>query len=266
MDEFIEANRRHWDDLARIHIHSENKLYDIASVRRGETHLDAITDRELGGVRGKSILHLQCHFGLDSLRLAQRGARVTGVDLSGVAIDFANTLAADLKADARFIEANVYDAPKHIDERFDIVFVTWGALCWLPDIPRWAEIVCHFLNPGGFLFLLESHPVTFTFIDDEQTTIRPHYNYFGKEPVPEDTEYSYAGAPDKIRHPRCYAWDHPISNVVNALLQTGLTLGYLHEHDRIPWQHFKLMQATGDGHFSLPPGLPLAYSLQARKA
>lgn len=270
METYFEANRRHWDELAEIHSSPTNGLYRVDGLRRGDVWLGPIESDELGDVAGRRLLHLQCHFGMDTLRLARQGAEVTGLDFSPKAIAKARELASDLDIDATFVEANLYDAPKAINGQFDIVFVSWGALCWLPDIPRWAEIVAGFLNAGGFLYLLEAHPAAMCLKENADGELLPHYAYFGgAEPVAEDEDTSYSGDPTKIVNTRNYAWDHPISRVVNALLRAGLQLQFLNEHDHVPWQAFPCLIKVGDGKFMLPPERPsiaLAYSLKAVRA
>jgi SAM-dependent methyltransferase len=159
------ANRAHWDEKVAVHLGPRG--YDLTSLRAGRGRFNAIEEEELGPVDGRHILHLQCHFGADSLKLVQRGATVVGLDFSAAAIEAARQLASELRlADrARFVQADLYDAPTAIPgaAAFDMVFVTWGAIIWLPDICRWSEIVCHFLKPGGSLYLAEAHPTAMVF-------------------------------------------------------------------------------------------------------
>jgi len=161
------TNRAHWDEKVALHLGPRG--YNLTSLRAGHGRFNAIEEAELWPVAGSRILHLQCHFGSDSLKLAQRGASVVGLDFSAPAIEAARQLAAELGLGdrARFVHADLYDAPAAIPERaaFDVVFVTWGAISWLPDIYRWAQIVCHFLKPGGSLYLAEAHPAAMVFDD-----------------------------------------------------------------------------------------------------
>jgi SAM-dependent methyltransferase len=166
-----EANRARWDELVAIHLAPGG--YDLHALRSGQGRLHPIEETELGDVRGLRLLHLQCHFGKDTLTLAQRGAEVVGLDFSSAAIAAARALADELglAAQARFVEADLYNAPAAIAEphAFDCVFVTWGAINWLPDIARWAQIVAQFLRPGGFLYLADQHPAAFVFDDSVRT-------------------------------------------------------------------------------------------------
>ena len=190
------VNRAHWDELVAVHLSPRG--YDLTSLREGRRRLNAIEEAELWPVDGQYILHLQCHFGADTLTLAQRGATVVGLDFLPSAILAARRLADELGlADrARFVQADLYDAPTAIPEpaAFDMVFVTWGAIGWLPDIRRWAEIVAHFLKPGGLLYLAEAHPAALVFDDAASLSDgRPGFlvPYFSRAPVVLDVAHDY---------------------------------------------------------------------------
>ena len=266
-------NRANWDERTLIHL-SPTSDYDLASLRAGRGHLHAIEDAELGSVDGQRVLHLQCHFGADTLALAQRGASVVGLDFSGVAIEAARGLAAELGlADrARFVLADLYDAPLVVGEpaSFDLVYVTWGAICWLPDIARWAAIVAHFLKPGGRLYFAEAHPVAW--MHDDETALpdgRPGWflPYLGRTanhlPDPRD----YADPQARLENADKIEWLHPLSDILNGLLAAGLRLDWLHEHAHLPWRMFAILEKRDDGDWHWPdrPWLPLALSLQARR-
>lgn len=269
MDEFFEANRRRWDELAGIHVESTTGIYHVAEFRAGADVLGPIESAEIGEVAGKRLLHLQCHLGLDTLSLARRGATVTGLDFSGKAIAAARALSAETGVPGRFVEGNLYDAPDLIQDRFEVVYVTWGAINWLPDIRRWAEIVAGFLEPGGTLYLLEGHPATLCLDQSEDGRLEPTYPYFqGPEPLAFDEDSSYAGVSNRLTNSRGYEWTHPISETVTALIDAGLTLDFLREHDRVPWKPFPFMVEAEAGMYRLPPevpSLPLAFSLRASK-
>jgi len=267
MDEYFDANRRHWDEVVDIHMKSTTGVYHVAEFRAGADVLGPTESAEIGDVAGKRLLHLQCHFGLDTLSLARRGAVVTGLDFSANAIEAARALSAETGVTGTFVEGNLYDAPGLIDGTFDVVFVTWGALHWLPDIRRWAEIVAGFLKPGGYLYLLEGHPAAAALEQAEDGRLVPKYPYFqGREPLAFDGDTTYTGDPDKLNHTRTYDWSHPLGDVVTALIDAGLTIDFLHEHDRVVWKMFPSMIRHEDGTERLPPempSLPLAYSLKA---
>src|SRR5205823_6481205 len=161
MDEYIEANRKHWDELVSIHVKSA--FYTVDSVRQGRTSLHPLEIEELGDVRGKRLLHLQCHFGLDTLSWARLGAAVTGADFSDEAIRTARELASELQIPATFVLSNLYDLPGALDGQFDVVYTSHGVLGWLPDIAGWARVAAHFVKPGGFFYVAEIHPVAQVF-------------------------------------------------------------------------------------------------------
>ena len=270
MDEYFETNRRRWDEVVGIHTKSTTGAYRLAEFRAGAHRLAPIESAEIGDVGDKRLLHLQCHFGLDTLRLARRGATVTGLDFSPKAIAAARALSAETGVPGTFVECNLYDAPGAIDAQFEIVYVTWGAVNWLPDIRRWGEIVAGFLKPGGYLYLLEGHPATTSLEQAEDGRLVPTYPYFqGAEPIAFDEETTYTGDTDTLKNARAYEWRHPIGEVVTALIDAGLTLDFLHEHDRLAWKLFPCMVEVDDGRmYRLPPevpSMPLAFSLKTTK-
>ncbi len=265
-------NRANWDE--RVPIHLAAPSYDRAPLHAGLARLNAIEEGELGPVTGLRLLHLQCHFGHDTLILAQRGATVVGLDFSTPAIAAARAGANELGlADrARFVEADLYDAPNAIPEpaSFDRVYVTWGAICWLPDIAGWARIVAHFLKPGGSLYLAEGHPAALV-LDDAvpQPDGRPGFfvPYFHSEPLVLDDAADYADPNARLTNTRTCQWIHPLGEVVTALISAGLRLDWLHEHDAVTWRMFTCLIEGTDGLYRWPdqPWLPLAYSLQATR-
>jgi SAM-dependent methyltransferase len=267
------ANRANWDE--RVAIHLASKDYELASLRAGRGRLHAIEEAEIGAVAGLRVLHLQCHFGRDSLTLAQRGARVVGLDFSAPAIAAARDLAAELglAEGARFVEADLYDAPQAIAAPggFDLVFVTWGAIGWLPDIRRWAEIVAHFLAPGGALYLAEGHPAALVLDDDApRTGPMPGWfaPYLARTTLVIDDPRDYADATARLHNARTHEWLHPLGDVVTALLAAGLRLKWLHEHDSLPWRMFDILVEDSEGMYRWPdqPWLPLAFSLRAERS
>ena len=161
MDEYTQANRRHWDEIVPIHAGSE--FYDVGSFKAGKSKLKPVELEELGDVRGKTMLHLQCHFGLDTLSWAREGAIVTGADFSGQAIETARALAAETGVEARFVVSDLYALPENLEGQFDIVFTSYGAIYWLPDIRRWAQIAAHFVRPGGTFYIVEFHPFAWVY-------------------------------------------------------------------------------------------------------
>ncbi|MFJ8229722.1 class I SAM-dependent methyltransferase [Streptomyces sp. NPDC094448] len=245
------ANRSNWDE--RVPIHLASSYYDLPAFVAGQESLRDFEPAEVGDVTGRTLLHLQCHLGLDTLSWSRRGAVVTGLDFSAPAVAAARDLAARVGADeARFVTADVYEAVDALGgETFDIVYTGFGALCWLPDVARWARTVAELVAPGGFLYLAEFHPFADILSEDGSTV---EHDYFRRDPILLDALGTYAdpGAPG-IETPTV-EWQHGIGEVVSALTAAGLRPEFLHEHDH--------------GHFRLPArlGVPQVYSLRAAKA
>lgn len=223
---------------------------------------------------GRRVAHLQCHFGANSLRLAQQGADVVGLDFSGEAVTAARGLADDLglTGRARFVEANVYDAPAAIllPHGFDLVFVTWGALCWLPDIAGWARVVAALLRPGGQLYLAEGHPTAYVFDDKSRGADgKPGLfaPYLVRDPIPNEDPRDYSDPEARLENARSYNWIHPLGELVTALIDAGMRIDWLHEHDAVVWQMFACLTGGADGLYRWPdrPWLPLAFSLLATR-
>ncbi|WP_445679719.1 class I SAM-dependent methyltransferase [Radicibacter daui] len=268
---YFDANRRNWDERAALHASDGTGFYDIPAFLAGRDDLMAIEAGEVGEVRGLRVAHLQCHFGLDTLRLARRGAEVTGLDFSPVAIAKARELAAEAGLAARFVEGNVYDAPDLMGEAaFDHVYVTWGALNWLPDIAGWARAVARLLAPGGRLYLLESHPTILAF-ESVEGVIRPWFDFAtaAGTPIVQDIATTYTGSTRQLASTRTYEWIHPLSAILGNLMAAGLALDWFHEHERLPYRLFANMEPAAEvGLYKLPEGhprLPLSFSLQASR-
>jgi ubiquinone/menaquinone biosynthesis C-methylase UbiE len=264
----MEANRRLWEEWTEIHARSE--MYDLEGFRAGRRRLHPLEIGELGDVSGKTMLHLQCHFGLDSLSWADRGAIVTGADFSEKAITLARVLSEELEIPARFVLSNLYDLPQALDETFDIVFTSYGVLTWLPDITRWAEVVAHFLRSGGTFYIAEIHPTSYIFDDgSEVTDLRGRYPYFTfGEPLSFPVEGSYADPTAHVNEPEEHAWPHTLGDIVTALLKAGLTIEYLREHPFTVYQQGQWLRPAGDGTWVLKDGLPsipLLFSIKAQK-
>jgi len=257
MNEYTQSNRKLWNAWTKIHEKSE--LYDNESFKAGRNTLKSIELAELGEVRGKSLLHLQCHFGQDSLSWARLGAQVTGVDFSEEAITLARSLAGELGLEARFICSDIYELPEALDEQFDIVFTSYGVLSWLADLDEWACIAARYLKPGGVFYIVELHPISVT-LDDESS--QPHlsirYPYFHhREPLRFDDGRSYADPEGKYDEPITnYQWSYSLGEVLNALVAAGLHIEFLHEFPMTGYRHLPFMQKGKDGWYRLPPGLP----------
>ncbi len=219
MDERLKANLDAWNMMAGIH--AASREYRLAEFKAGENVLKPIELREVGDVRGKSLLHMQCHFGLDTMSWARMGANVTGVDFSDNAIALARSISAELKIPARFLQSNIYDAPDVLHDQFDIVFTSYGALCWLPDIKRWAEIAASFVKPGGFFYMAEFHPLTQMSANRAGTTkLEFVISYFhtAMREDPPGPDYS-----DRTKIvPETHEWMYRLGDVVSALAASGL--------------------------------------------
>lgn len=262
--EWLVLNRAAWDE--RVPIHVRSAFYDNDSFRAGRDPLRAFEPDELGPVDGLDLVHLQCHFGQDTLGWARRGARVTGLDFSEAGIAAARALAAEVGIDADWVCADVYDAPAALGGRtFDVVYTGLGALVWLPDIGRWADVVARLLRPGGCLYLVEFHPVVDIFNEDDLVA---EYPYFAPEGARWDDGGTYTDPDAVTEHNGMWNWTHPLGSVVSALIDAGLVLELLHEHDFTLWARWPWLERHDDHTFRLPPdrpSLPLMYSLRARR-
>jgi len=263
-DDWFSANRAMWDERVPIHVGSD--FYGVEEFKAGRSTLHPFEVAELGPVRDRELVHLQCHFGLDTLSWAREGARVTGLDFSEPAVEAARTIADECAIPARFVSANVYDALEVLDHRYDVVYVNVGALNWLPDVWRWAEIVAELLRPGGRLYLRESHPVADVFADEELTVA---YDYFADpEPLTWEDAGTYADADAATQHNRSFEWQHPVSEVLSAVLGQGLHLDLFHEQPFTVYARWPFLERHDDGTFWMPedrPVLPLMYTLRATK-
>lgn len=261
-----QQNQALWDEIAPIHLRAYN---EVALLRKGCEVLDDIELREIGPVDGKSLLHLHCHIGSDSLAWARHGAAVTGVDFSEKSIACANQLSQDLKLPARFIHSNIYDLRAVHEGNYDIVYTSKGVLCWLKDLQAWARIIAHFLKPGGIFYLMESHPIMMALEEEKPGEISFSYPYFHK-----DTPTTWpAGDPD-YADPNYVAsngsqeWEWAISDIVNALIDAGLQLEFVHEYEKLFFRLFPSMTTEDNRWFRLPKyakKLPLLLTLRARK-
>jgi SAM-dependent methyltransferase len=267
--EWMPANRRNWDERAAIHVENRTGFYSIDRLKAGEDILHAIEAAEIGDVTGKRLIHLQCHIGLDTLCLARRGAVATGLDFSPTAIAAARALASELAIPAEFVESDVYAARERLTGTFDIAFVTWGTICWLPDIRRWARVVAGVLSVGGVLYLADAHPSALA-LEEIDGRILPHYPWRvpAEAPLKFEDAQTYTGDPTELVQKRNYEWIHPLSDIVTGLIEAGLELEFLHEHEQLPWKLFPSMVSDGDRLFRLSADavpIPLSFSLKARK-
>lgn len=271
-EDWRELNRANWDERVAVHLGPGG--YDLAALRTGRDRLNAIEEAELGSVAGLRVLHLQCHFGRDSLILAGRGAEITGLDFSAPAIVAARALAQQMNLPARFVHADLYDAPTAVPEpaAFDMVVTTWGTITWLPDLARWAEIIAHFLRPGGSLYFADAHPAAQVFDDMAGTDDmgRPGWfaPYFGGAPLAIDDPNDYMDVAARLTNARQVNWLHPLGSILGALGDAGLRLDWLHEHPRATWRMFRCLVPDAEGCWTWPdhPWLPLSLSLRATRS
>jgi SAM-dependent methyltransferase len=258
-----ELNREFWDE--RVPIHTGSEFYDVAGFLGGASALRPFEPAELGDVRGLSLVHLQCHFGLDTLSWARLGAQVTGLDFSAPAMDAAAELTARAGLEADWVTSNVMHAPEALGgRRFDVVYTGLGALNWLDDIERWADVIRALIAPGGRLYLVEFHPITDIFGDDD-LTVENDYFLDGPRNWPVQ-EGSYAELEASTQHNATEEWAHPLGEVVSAVAARDLRIELLHEHDYTLSPRWPQLRREEGGIYRFPPGtpsLPLMYSLVA---
>ncbi|TGE18357.1 class I SAM-dependent methyltransferase [Hymenobacter elongatus] len=261
--EYLALNRALWN--ARTGPHLASDFYAVEAFKAGQSSLNSIELGLLGEVAGQRLLHLQCHFGQDTLSLARLGAQVTGVDLSDAAIAAARQLSTALGIPAEFICCDLYDLPDHLPEaRFDVVFTSYGVLGWLPDLTRWATLVSRYLRPGGRLVLVEFHPLVWMFNND---FTRLEYSYFNTGPIEETETGTYADPTAAITH-QSITWNHSLSEVIGSLLHQGLQLTSFAEYDYSPYNCFAHTIALPEGGYHIGPlgqQTPLVYSVVATK-
>lgn len=230
---YLEINRQSWNNKAEVHLQSA--FYDLEGFLKGKTSLNPIELELLGDLQGKSILHLQCHFGQDTISLGRLGAKVTGVDLSDKSIAIAKQLAEENHVEAEFICCDLYDLPNHLDEKFDLVFTSYGTIGWLPDLDRWAKVVSHFLKPNGSFIFVEFHPVVWMFDDDFKEIA---YRYFNSGPIVETETGTYADREADLTQ-SYVMWNHGIGEVLNSLIKNKLTIDSFDEFDYSPYNCFQ---------------------------
>jgi 2-polyprenyl-3-methyl-5-hydroxy-6-metoxy-1,4-benzoquinol methylase len=267
MNDFMASNLKRWNELAGIH--ADSAFYDVAGFKRGQTSLKAIELAELGDAAGVALLHLQCHFGLDTLSWARQGARVTGVDFSDEAITRARSLAAETGIAADFLCADVLDLQNRLHGLFDIVFTSYGVLLWLPDLGRWGQTIAHFLKPGGIFCMVEVHPFAYLFDQaDAQSNLTVAFSYFHEtEPLRFEVQGTYADRSASVEHRMTNTWQHGLGDILNALTAAGLHIDFVHE---FPFSIFPMvpsMTQGNDGWWRLPGKemLPLLFSVRAVK-
>lgn len=272
VEEMMLANQANWDQRTPVHLASA--FYGVDGSRPPESWFADYEWADLGKLEGVDLLHLQCHLGVETIALARRGARVTGLDISGESVVQARAVAARHGVDIEYVQANVYDAVDALDGRqFDLVYTGKGALCYLPDLEPWAEVVASLLRPGGSLYVVEFHPLLYALgvvppaDGDEELVLRDDF-LGGRGAEERDATYTYTDGPPLAEARVAYEWRHEIADVVNALVGAGLVIERLRESEKLPWPRWSSMVRDDDGWFRLPadaPRIPLLYALSARK-
>lgn len=264
LEKYFETNKDTWNQ--KVTIHKESDFYDVEAFLKGETTLNQIEIEELGAVKGKDLLHLQCHFGLDTLSFDRLGARCTGIDLSDEGIKEAQRLNKEIGGNSKFIATNVYDVSKNVPGDFDVVFTSYGVVGWLPDLDIWANIIAEKLRPGGVFYMAEFHPIVWMF-EYLESPIKMKYPYLKGDVIYEEYEGTY-GDNDSKMVSKEYGWNHGLGEVVTALTNAGLQIDFLHEHEESPYDCLPDMVQTENGGYVLKDykGLfPMIYSIKATK-
>lgn len=269
MDKYREANRELWNNWANIN--AASKTYDVEAFRQGKSSLNPLELGEVGDVAGKTLLHLQCHFGKDTLTWARMGATVTGADFSDRAIEIARGLSAEIGVPATFVLSDLYNLPNALTGQFDIVFTSYGALSWLPDIRGWARVVAHFLKPGGMFYVADFHPFAYVFENEENGEglhVVYAYENLPDSPLRFETQGNYADSEADYKGVE-YGWNHPLGDIVTALTDAGLRIEFLHEQRySVDGAMFKGLERSEDGYYRLKDpilreAIPLMFSIKA---
>lgn len=262
MQKYFDVNKVTWNE--KVKIHSKSEMYDLEAFKKGKTSLMSYELNALGDVSGKSLLHLQCHFGQDTLSWSRAGAKCVGVDISDEGINLAQELNNELQLDATFVCCNVLDTSQYVSETFDVVFTSYGVIGWLPDLKPWAKMITERLKPGGLFYMVEFHPIVWMFdYLDGQPIMK--YGYMQDEVIYEEYEGTYANQDSKMLSKE-YGWNHGLSEVVNALIEAGLQINYLNEYDESPYNVLPDLEQTKSGMYALTNKLyPLIFDIKATK-
>lgn len=259
---YIALNKNAWNNKTEVHIASD--FYDMKGFLEGKSTLNSIELELLGAISNKKILHLQCHFGQDTMTFARMGAQATGIDFSEKAIEKATEFSKQLNLDTTFICCDIYEAPKYLKDQFDIVFTSYGTIGWLPDLDKWAKVVSQFLKPGGQFIMADFHPVVWMYDNDFKEVF---YSYFNIEPIVEDESGTYADRYSEIEA-KTITWNHPISETLNALITNGIELNSFNEFDYSPYNCFNNTEEFEPNKFRIKPfenKIPMVYSIKGTK-
>ena len=259
----FDENKKGWDERVETHLASE--LYDMQAFRAGKSSLNLEEVEALRDVKGKSLLHLQCHFGQDTLSWARMGAVATGVDISSEALRAAKAISSELEIPASFVESNILDLKETLDDKFDIVFTSYGTVGWLNDLNKWADVIHHFLNPGGTFYMIDFHPFIWMW-NDERSKIE--FSYFNsKEPIVLQETGTYADPSAALERTE-YSWNHGMSEIIGSLLRSGLKLVEFNEYPYSNYKVFPEMKAAGTGRWvfnELEVQIPYMYAIKCAK-
>eukprot|EP00435_Cladocopium_sp_Y103_P078475 s1_g2214.t1 len=271
-DKWLELNKASWNERAPIHVNSSMHGYDLDAFKAGRSTLVNGELNAIDDVTGKELVHLQCHFGLDTLSWARAGAKVTGLDFSETAISAAQDIAAEIGVDAEFVVSNVYDAAKVLGRQYDIVYTGIGAICWLPDIDAWAQVMADLVKPGGEFYFVEFHPIEWIwdeYLKHDAHSLTPGYDYFTpKQGLALHEPGSYANRDAVTEHNDTVQWNHNLGEVVTALIKAGLRITELKEHDTTMVKVWDFLEDAGNGLYRMPAdrtNLPFMYTLRAVK-
>lgn len=259
---YIDINKQTWNNKTAVHIDSD--FYNNEAFLSGKCSLNSIELEYLQGIKGKSILHLQCHFGQDSLSLARLGAKVTGVDFSDKAIEKAREFNSQLKLNAEFICCDIYDLPNHLEQKFDIVFTSYGTIGWLPDVEKWSKVVSHFLKSNGEFIFADFHPVVWMYDNDFKEVF---YSYFNIEPIIDEETGTYADKNISVEY-KSIGWNHPTSEVLNSLINSGLMINAFNEYDYSPYNCFNETEEFEKGKYRIKHfgnKIPMVFLINATK-
>lgn len=260
--EYFKANKTSWDN--RVAVHEKSEMYDLEAFKKGKSSLMKYEMKALGDVKGKSLLHLQCHFGQDTLSWSRLGAKCVGVDLSDEGVKLAKQLNSELDLDAKFVACNVYDTSKHIKETFDIVYTSYGVVGWLPDLKPWAKMIAERLNKGGVFYIAEFHPIVWMYDYLGEKPVMK-YAYNREEVIYEEYEGTYADTESKIKSKE-YCWNHGLGEVITALTEAGLHIDYLNEYDESPYNVLPNLVEAKPGYYVTKDKLyPLIFEIKATK-
>jgi len=262
MENYIDINKQSWNN--RLESHLTSNFYDVPGFLNGKSSLNKIELDLLGDIKGKKILHLQCHFGQDTISLSKLGAEVTGVDFSKMSIEKGISLAKELNTTTKFICCNVYDLEQHLDEEFDILFTSYGTISWLPDIDKWAALISKYLKLGGEFIFVEFHPIVWAW-DDDFTEIKYYYN--NVEVIAEQETGTYADKKAAIKQ-SFVCWNHGIGEVVNNLVKNDLNILDLQEYNYSPYPFVNDTIKVAEKKYQINKfgdKLPLVYSIKAAK-